>query len=47
VYGIAIFKGICYIRTERRLKKLEKDINDWPQKLQQIIKEANEHRHIQ
>lgn len=44
VYGIAIFKIVCYILTERRVRRLEKTVNDLPQKLKDILKRNNDDR---
>ena len=44
VYGIAIFKVVCYILTERRVRRLEKTVNDLPQKLNNILKRNNDDR---
>ena len=44
VYGIAIYKAICYILTERRISRLEKTVNDLPQKLKDILKRNNDDR---
>lgn len=44
VYGIAIYKVICYILTERRISRLEKTVNDLPQKLKDILKRTNDDR---
>ena len=44
VYGIAIYKVICYILTGRRLRRLEKTVNDLPQKLKDMLKRTNDDR---
>ena len=44
VYGIAIYKVICYILTERRIRRLEKTVNDLPQKLKDLLKRHNDDR---
>jgi Flp pilus assembly protein TadB len=44
VYGIAIFKVVCYILTERRVRRLEKTVNDLPQKLNDVLKRNNDDR---
>jgi hypothetical protein len=47
VYGIAIFKLFCYIKRERRLKRIESAMDDCKYKIQQIMKESNEHGNLQ
>lgn len=42
VYGIAIVKLICYIKTQKRVDRLEHTVGDLSQKLTEIIKDANE-----
>lgn len=42
VYGIAIVKLVCYIKTQKRVDRLEHAVGDLSQKLTEIIKEANE-----
>ena len=44
VYGIAIFKIVCYILTERRVRRLEKTVNDLPQQLKDVLKRNNDDR---
>ena len=44
VYGLAIYKIVCYILTERRVRRLEKTVNDLPQKLNDILKRNNDDR---
>lgn len=44
VYGIAIYKIVCYILTERRVRRLEKTVNDLPQKLKDMLKRNNDDR---
>ena len=44
VYGFAIFKIVCYILTERRVRRLEKTVNDLPQKLKDMLKSNNDDR---
>ena len=44
VYGIAIYMVICYILTERRIRRLEKTVNDLPQKLKDLLKRHNDDR---
>ena len=44
VYGIAIFTIVCYILTERRVRRLEKTVNDLPQKLKDMLKRNNDDR---
>jgi len=42
VYGIAIVKLICYIKTQKRVDRLEHTVGDLSQKLTEIIKDTNE-----
>lgn len=42
VYGIAIAKLICYIKTQKRVDRLEHTVDDLSQKLTEIIKDTNE-----
>lgn len=42
VYGIAIVKLICYIKTQKRVDRLEHTVDDLSQKLTEIIKDTNE-----
>lgn len=42
VYGIAIVKLVCYIKTQKRVDRLEHTVDDLSQKLTEIIKESNE-----
>lgn len=42
VYGIAIVKLVCYIKTHKRVDRLEHTVGDLSQKLTEIIKDANE-----
>lgn len=44
VYVIAIYKVICYILTGRRIRRLEKTVNDLPQKLKDMLKRNNDDR---
>ena len=44
VYGIAIYKVICYILSGRRIRRLEKTVNDLPQKLKDMLKRNNDDR---
>ena len=44
VYGIAIYKVVCYILTERRIRRLEKTVNELPQKLKDLLKRNNDDR---
>lgn len=44
VYGIAIYKVICYILTGRRIRRLEKTVNDLPQKLKDMLKRNDDDR---
>ena len=44
VYGIAIYKIVCYTLTERRVRRLEKTVNDLPQKLKDMLKRNNDDR---
>lgn len=44
VYGIAIYKAVCYILTERRIRRLEKTVNELPQKLKDMLKRNNDDR---
>ena len=42
VYGIAIVKLVCYIKTQKRVDRLEHTVGDLSQKLTEIMKDANE-----
>lgn len=42
VYGIAIIKLICYIKTHKRVDRLEHTVGTLSRKLTEIIKDANE-----
>ena len=42
MYGIAIVKLVCYIKTQKRVDRLEHTVDDLSQKLTEIIKESNE-----
>ena len=42
VYGIAIIKLICYIKTQKRVDRLEHTVGTLSRKLTDIIKEAND-----
>lgn len=42
VYGIAIVKLICYIKTQNRVDRLEHTVDDLSQKLTEIMKDTNE-----
>lgn len=42
VYGIAIVKLICYIKTQKRVDRLEHTVDGLSQKLTEIIKDTNE-----
>lgn len=42
VYGIAIVKLVCYIKTQKRVSRLEHTVGDLSQKLAEIMKDANE-----
>lgn len=44
VYGIAIYKVICYILTGRRIRRLEKTVNDLQQKLKDMLKRNDDDR---
>ncbi len=42
VYGIAIVKLVCYIKTQKRVSRLEHTVGDLSQKLTEIMKDTNE-----
>jgi hypothetical protein len=42
VYGIAIVKLVCYIKTQKRVDRLEHTVGDLSQKLTEIMKDTNE-----